>query len=70
MDVSWIRTEFQTTPEIPTALIAFSVFYIDDFDKKTVATTIPITNRNLDVYLINEILITITLYFSFFNLLT
>ena len=29
--------------------MAFSIFYIDDFDSKTVIVTHPITNRNITV---------------------
>ncbi|CAF2968141.1 unnamed protein product [Rotaria sp. Silwood2] len=45
------NTEFQTVPPIPTALMAFAIFYIDDFDKKTAVATHPITNENIEINL-------------------
>ncbi|CAF3461054.1 unnamed protein product [Rotaria sp. Silwood1] len=46
-----IYTEFQTVPPIPTASIAFAIFYIDDFDKRTAIATHPITNRKIEINL-------------------
>ncbi|UJR37678.1 hypothetical protein I4U23_030373 [Adineta vaga] len=48
---TWIETEFQTIPPIPTALIAFAVIFTDDFDSKTVEVFHPITNRRILVNL-------------------
>jgi hypothetical protein len=44
-----LETEFKTTPPIPTALIALSMFYIDDFDSRTAIAKHPITDRSIEV---------------------
>ncbi|CAF3728050.1 unnamed protein product [Rotaria socialis] len=50
-DENYIQTEFQTVPAIPTSLIAFSIFYTEDFDKKTVIATYPDTGRQIRINL-------------------
>jgi hypothetical protein len=47
-------TEFQTVPPIPTALIAFSMFYSADFSSRTVIVTHPTTNRDIRVRMMNK----------------
>ncbi|CAF1185650.1 unnamed protein product [Adineta ricciae] len=50
-DETWIQTEFQTVPPIPTALIAFAVIFTDDFSNKSVEVFHPVTNRPIQINL-------------------